>query len=239
MVSHQASWLRRWTRSKRRQGDSPAVIPSNIPIQPCQLLGHEEKKTPTSKATTFNRSTDSQIGDHTINKRDFHSSILHAIRKERPWAPTPLQSTLIKDQTDRPDRSKSHVFPFKKQDLVTRTEIMWPDHHENWKYMARGPMWRNRRLHHQHPLHLLLSSDEERTTQSTRTRSIKGHRKSLKMRILLPEPSIFIDAEAEPFLIRNCHHIWKDDWISAFQINQIWFNPATRSLPSWSQNLGH
>ena len=172
MMSRQASWLRRWTRSESRRGVSLVVISRNTPMQPCQSLGHEEKLPPAKQRCATGVQTTRQ-GIMLIIKRIFRSCILHAIRKERPWgALTPVQFALIEDQADRPDRSKSHDLP-KSKTLSRETEIPWPDNHKNRNYMTMGPIRRNHRLHHWHPPHLLPSSEERTTNQSTKHQNRK------------------------------------------------------------------
>jgi len=94
-------------------------------------------------------------------------------------------------------------------------------YHENRNSMTRssrklklhdkGPMRRNRHLDHLSPLLLLPpSGEEERTTQSIRTRNISGRESLLKMSLPLSEYFIFIDAKDELPWIQNFHHIWRD-----------------------------
>jgi len=137
MISRQASWSWKWIQNKSRQGDSLTVIPRNTPMPSHQLLCHE-KRTPTSEAMAFNRSTDGQTWIRPIAKHAIRSRILQALSKERPWALTPNRPTLIKNQTNRPDKKVSHALPSWLWDLVTRSEIPWPGHHENWNYMTKG-----------------------------------------------------------------------------------------------------
>ena len=109
------------------------------------------------------------------------------------------------------------------QELVPRTEISWPSHHENLNYMARGLIRCNHRLHQWHPLHLFLSSGEERTTtQSTIARNIIGRESLRKMVLSFPKYFLFIDAEAE------------SSWIQNFTSTETVLNPRFFSMSSQS-----
>ena len=90
--------------------------------------------------------------------------------------------------------------------IITRTEITWQK-----ADAMQPPSWSSASVDHLHPLLLLSpSGKEEWTTQSTRTRNIKGRGSLLKMSLSLPEDSLFIDAEVEPPRIQNFYHIWRD-----------------------------